>query len=426
MKLGSIFLRHNPVKISWLLTVISISALPYTCVLAADTESQQELVAGFWTSTSETERLATEAQLIEGARDTAELYHWFKTGPHFSIDVPKGQQESIRVAGDGTRFPYVYLIPESYDPEHSYPVEFMLHGGVSRPEWEPGGSWWRRGYESLKQEDRIVVVPASWERAFWWHENQAENLPAILKELKRTYNVDENRVTLSGVSDGGTGAYFFAFKQPTEWAAFFPYIGHPGVLRNSQSGEGYRLYFENLMTKPLYIVNGEIDRLYPASSLQGFIKILGETGVEHVFKAIKGGGHDTRWLPGETAFIEEFKLEHPRDPLPERIRWVADRIDKFNRNSWIQIDGLSRTPGLLDVRREDNLFVVSARGVSQFTLLLNPEEVDFSQPILVNVNGTTVMAENVGENKETLLKWAQKDLDRKMLFTAELNVQVPD
>jgi hypothetical protein len=52
--------------------------------------------------------------------------------------------------------------------------------------------------------------------------------------------------------------------------------------------------------------------------------------------------------------------------------------------------------------------------------------VDFSQPILVNVNGTTVMAENVGENKETLLKWAQKDLDRKMLFTAELNVQVPD
>ena len=78
------------------------------------------------------------------------------------------------------------------------------------------------------------------------------------------------------------------------------------------------------------------------------------------------------------------------------------------------------------MRREDNLFVVSARGVSRFTLLLNPEEVDFSQPILVNVNGTNVMAENVGENKETLLKWAQKDLDRKMLFTAELNVQVPD
>jgi predicted esterase len=426
MKLGCIFLRHSPVKISWLLTVIPILALPYTCVLAADAVSQQELVAGFWASTSETERLAMEAQLIEGARDTAELYHWFKTGPHFSIDVPKGQQESLRVAGDGTRFPYVYLIPESYNPEHSYPVEFMLHGGVSRPEWEPGGGWWRRGYESLKQEDRIVVVPASWEQAFWWHENQAENLPAILKELKRTYNIDENRVTLSGVSDGGTGAYFFAFKQPTEWAAFFPYIGHPGVLRNSQGGGGYRLYFENLMTKPLYIVNGELDRLYPASSLQGFIKILGETGVEYVFKAIKGGGHDTRWLPGETTFIEEFKLEHPRDPLPERIRWVADRIDKFNRNSWIQIDGLSRTPGLLDVRREDNLFVVSARGVSQFTLLLNPEEVDFSQPILVNVNGTNVMAENVGENKEILLKWAQKDLDRKMLFTAELNVQVPD
>ena len=131
-------------------------------------------------------------------------------------------------------------------------------------------------------------------------------------------------------------------------------------------------------------------------------------------------------MPEETPFIEEFKAEHPRDPLQDRIRWVADRTDKFNRNSWIQIDGLSRTPGLLDVFREGNRFEVTARGVSEFTLLLNPEEVDFSQPILVYVNGTTVLAEKVLESKETLLKWTQKDLDRKMLFTAELNLQVPD
>ena len=98
-----------------------------------------------------------------------------------------------------------------------------------------------------------MVVPASWNDAFWWHQNQAESIPAILKALKRFYNVDDNRVTLTGVSDGGTGVYFFVFKQPTHWAAFLPYIGHPGVLRNAQGGGGYRLYFENLLNRPLYL-----------------------------------------------------------------------------------------------------------------------------------------------------------------------------
>jgi len=301
-----------------------------------------------------------------------------------------------------------------------------LHGGVSRPEWEPGGGWWRRGYESLMQEDRIVVVPASWNDAFWWHENQAENLPAILRTLKQSYNIDENRVTLTGISDGGTGAYFFAFKQPTEWAAFFPYIGHPGVLRNGRSGGGYRLYFENLMAKPLYIVNGEVDRLYPAASLEPFIQVLREAEIQHIFKIIEDGGHNTRWLPDETPLIEQFKEANPRDPFPDHIRWVADRTDRFNRNQWIRVDKLSRESGLLEVRREGNSFVVTARGVSEFTLLLNPEEVNLSRPLLVNINGTTVHAGSVSENKKTLLKWAQQDLDRTMLFTAELSLQVPD
>ncbi|MDP6654106.1 MAG: hypothetical protein QGF90_18670, partial [Gammaproteobacteria bacterium] len=87
---------------------------------------------------------------------------------------------------------------------------------------------------------------------------------------------------------------------------------------------------------------------------------------------------------------------------------------------------LSRESGLLEVRREGNSFVVTARGVSEFTLLLNPEEVNLSRPLLVNINGTTVHAGSVSENKKTLLKWAQQDLDRTMLFTAELSLQVPD
>jgi len=390
-------------------------------VLAADSG---DLLAIFWQAETTTQLQNSREQLINEAGDADTLYQWLRAGPNYSADVPKGQQESARVTADGTRFPYVFLIPETYNPATSYPVEFILHGGVSRPEWEAGGGWWRRGYDSLKQEDRIIVVPASWIDAFWWHENQAESLPEILKTLKRTYNIDDNRVSLSGVSDGGTGVYFFAFKQPTPWSVFLPYIGHPGVLRNPQSGGGYSLYFENLMNKPLYIVNGENDRLYPVSAVQPFIDILDEVGVNHIFKAITGGGHNTDWLPDEKPMIEKFKLANPRDAFPENVQWVADRTDKYNRNLWIRVDGLDSTnnQGLMQVTRRGNLIEVTARGVTEFTLLLNPEEVDFSREVEVRVNSKEVFNARVSQSMETLLDWAAEDLDKSMLYTVELPI----
>jgi hypothetical protein len=228
---------------------------------------------------------------------------------------------------------------------------------------------------------------------------------------------------MTGISDGGTGAYFFAFKQPTPWATFLPYIGHPGVLRNAQSGGGYRLYFENLMAKPLYIVNGENDRLYPASSVGPFIDVLIDAGVPHIWKVIPEGGHNTNWLPDEAPLIEQFKLDNPRDPLPDSVLWVADRTDKFHRNMWVYIDSLSQTPGLLEATRNGNEIDVTAQGVAEFTLLLNPEEVDFSQAIQVYVNSENIFDEIITQDKETLLRWASKDLDRSMLFTAELKLR---
>jgi predicted esterase len=280
----------------------------------------------------------------------------------------------------------------------------------------------------VAQPGRIIVIPFAWAEAYWWQDSQSENIPAILNELKATYNVDENRVTMTGISDGGTGAYFFAFKQPTQWAAFLPYIGHPGVLRSKQSGGGYRLYFENLMNKPLYIVNGENDRLYPAESLRSFIQILQDVDVPHTWTVIEEGGHNTSWLPDYQAVIEQFKADNPRDPLPANIQWVADRTDRYNRNHWIEINEMTEAdrPSLLQVTRTGNQFEVDARGVNRFTLLLSPNAVDFELPLRVVVNGESKFDGMVEQSEETLLDYATQDLDRTMLFTAKLNVSLVD
>ena len=392
------------------------------------TELGEAVVTEFWRADSAAARAALVDEILASQTSVEELLALFQAGPMYDADVPTGEQLRQRINAEGTEYPYMLYVPEDYDPNQSYPLEFVLHGGVGRPRTDAEESFWQRSYERVAQPGRIIVIPFAWAEAYWWQDSQSENIPAILNELKATYNVDENRVTMTGISDGGTGAYFFAFKQPTQWAAFLPYIGHPGVLRSKQSGGGYRLYFENLMNKPLYIVNGENDRLYPAESLRSFIQILQDVDVPHTWTVIEEGGHNTSWLPDYQAVIEQFKADNPRDPLPANIQWVADRTDRYNRNHWIEINEMTEAdrPSLLQVTRTGNQFEVDARGVNRFTLLLSPNAVDFELPLRVVVNGESKFDGMVEQSEETLLDYATQDLDRTMLFTAKLNVSLVD
>lgn len=409
-------------------TVLLIAAMLALPVSAAEDNSGQALVTRFWQANGAEESATARAALLAATTDINTLYRWLKSGPAYTADAGEDRHEGARAAADGTLFRFVFIVPASYDPARSYPVEFMLHGGVSGPPWDAGGAWWRRGYDAYRNLEQITVMPASWNGHFWWQDSQAENLPAILRLIKQSYNVDENRVYLSGVSDGGTGAYFFAFKQPTEWAAFLPYIGHPGVLRNSQSGGGHALYFENLMNNALFIVNGENDPLYPAASMSPFIDILKEAKINHEFTVIADGGHNTSWMPDELPRINAFKEANVRDPLPDNLIWVADSAQRYNRNAWIRVDELavSGRPGLLRVERVGNQFTVTAERVAEFSLLLNPEEVNFNELITVSVNGAMLFNGQVLQDANTLLNHAANALDRSQLFTAELRLQVPE
>jgi predicted esterase len=410
---------------------VFVHTLLLTCLLTAVAgcravdDLDSPLLNQFWSPGPDTEHERVTAALIDEAGDLATLYAWLQRGPAFPADAPRGQLQRERVDADGTAFPYVILVPDNYRPDRRWPVEFNLHGGVNRPRVEDGGTLWRQGYDALRDPERIVVLPAAWNEAFWWFPNQAENLPAILDTLKRTYNIDENRVTLTGVSDGGTGAFFFAFFHPTPWAAFLPYIGNPGVLRNPNAAVSYPLFYENLRGKPFYIVNGENDRLYPAErAVRPHINAMEEAAVDFTWVVIPDGGHNTEWMPQQRPMIDAFKRRAVRDPLPDVVQWTSNRTDRFNRNHWLIITGREQAgaPARVEARRSGNRLELTTRNTSALTLLLSPQEIDFSSPVTVTVNGTTVYHAPVTQSAQTLLQWAARDRDRTMLFTAELTL----
>src|SRR6185295_1947989 len=101
---------------------------------------------------------------------------------------------------DGVEHNFAVTVPPNDDPAKRYQVRFQLHGGVSgRNNNLPRGNGQIGALAGAP--DQFYVLPYSWDRAPWWGDDQILNLNAITDSLKRSYNIDENRVVVAGVSD---------------------------------------------------------------------------------------------------------------------------------------------------------------------------------------------------------------------------------
>ncbi len=289
----------------------------------------------------------------------------------------------------------------------------------------------------------------------WWQRRQAENLPAILDRLKRTYNLDENDVHMLGISDGATGAYFFAFRDPTPWASFLPFIGHPGVLANRRMDADGDMYPRNAYGKPFFVVNGGRDRLYPVARVLPHLDLMHRAGAEIDFHPKMEAGHDTSWWAEEAENIRAFVDAHRRVPLPEHLTWETEHTDRYHRVHWLVIDELGEAEGesrIADLNtlvprpaaggqpieafpraepsgrvaltRDGNAIDVRTQGVKRYTLLLSPRELDFEREISVATNGRQSFRGRLEPDVATLLEWAMRDHDRTMLFAAKLTIDL--
>ena len=535
-------------RCGWVLTGVAAAAL-FTSGLharsgqsSADGSALDAAVGRFWAAATDQELAAATDAILALDPDIEAMWGRLRAGRNYSPDAPTGRRLLTRSNRDGVEHPYVVRVPESYDPTRRYPVLVYLHGGVARPKRDDG-SWWRRE-ERFTNEDTIVVAPLSWDESLWWQSSQLENLPGILNDLKRTYNIDENRVHMLGISDGATGGYYHAMTATTPWAGFILLIGHPVVLANPASAVDADMHVTNLRNKPLFVVNGGRDRLYPAASVVPFLRLFQDAGVFLDFRPKPEAGHTTDWWDEEAEAMAAFRADQPRRPLPPRLSWETGSVDgRFNRAHWLVITELGevegepslepyntvvdpnegvqlginmigelqdgtglrvlevgedsiasasgminddtivavdgqlnpsvddlktaligfapgqqipmmieragerfditliypaeaaprgrpafprRNPaGRVELDQRGNRVTAYARGVRRFTLLLSPEQFDFTQPVTVTVNSVTAFDGMVEPDVETLLRWAAIDQDRTAMYGAELEIVVP-
>ena len=300
-------------------------------------------VADFWAAGSAGEIDRAVERILALDPDIGSLWPLVRAGGAYDADVPRGRRVVTRRNPEGVEYRTVAWIPSGYDPAQRYPVRVYLHGGVSRPRRDEA-AWWRN-QERYARDDAIVLFPESWAETMWWQASQIENLAGVVNDLKRTYNVDENLVHLLGVSDGGTGAFYHAFKAPTPWAGFLSFNGHPAVLASPSTAADGQMHVANLRNKPFFVVNGGQDRLYPISSVVPFLQLFVDAGVYVDFRPRPEAGHNMQWWDEESPRVDAFIVAQTRRPLPDRLVWETESADRFNRAHWVVITELGSVEG---------------------------------------------------------------------------------
>ena len=246
------------------------------------------------------------------------------------------------VCGDSLILPYHFRLPETYDPHHPNPLLIYLHGGVSRSEAPDSGpdTDFPEGYLTEWATDRgmVVLVPSGKKGAVWWDSTGVAYLQRVLRTLKGRLNIDDDRVYLTGFSDGASGTYFQALFHPSAYAALVPQCGHPGV---AEWGEPPRQgYFPNLANRPLYIINNDEDRLYPGARMQQFVELMREAGARIIFRRFPRWGHRPDFWEVEKENVGRFLDYHPREVKSRLVLEGAEPV----RCDWLQLDSLAGMP----------------------------------------------------------------------------------
>lgn len=409
------------------------------------------VLRGFWSAETVEGRAAAISGVLASGASYDDLARRLKAGREYRpartgrVNLPTGDR--------GLALDNVLEVPADYVPSRSWPLRVALHGGVGRPAPGPNDPPARALTNRIPIAGELVLHPRAWSGSEWWTSGQVENIARLVDRVKHDYNVDESRIYVTGISDGGTGVYFLAMRAATLWAACLPLNGHPLVLANPDSHADGMLFSSNLVNCPLRAVNGGRDPLYPAASVAPMIAMFRRGGVPIDFQVYEDAGHDVSWWAEERPRYEQFLAGHRRAAHPDRVSWATERTDRYNRFRWLVVDRLGmrgsdrplpdvnrveagngremtlfarpRPSGRVDAVRRENVFDIETRGVTAVTLLLSPDVIDFAAPVRVSVNGRVVHEAVVAKSRETLLTWAARDQDRTMLYGAEVKVNVP-
>jgi predicted peptidase len=202
---------------------------------------------------------------------------------------------TVRVDGREHRF-QVY-VPRGYRPRARTPVILALHGGGERGvdgliQTEVGLGGALRRYAD--RYPAIVVFPQA-EPGTVWQDRSAEVALAALDQAMREFRGDRDRVYLVGLSMGGNGSWYLAYRHPERFAAIAVVCGfvqpRGGYGAVAPGEDPYAAVAKRIARIPVWIAHGDADAVVPVEESRRMNAALKAVGADVRYVELAGVGH---------------------------------------------------------------------------------------------------------------------------------------
>ena len=263
--------------------------------------------------------LVSLALLTVLAVDLVIAYRWWAkrrvvTRPGFVVQTYED--------GAGQEFQYAIFLPEGFDPSRKYPAVMFLNGrgengsdGVRQLSNNFGVQIWE-----MKGKFPFVCVAPQCQDQWRYQSEENHRAIAILDDVIRRYNVDPDRIYLTGVSSGGTGVWSMAAEFPDRFAAVAPLCAGSVGLSAEQAAKVYADYQLPIWN---FFNRGDEEALVRFNrELQ--ITML-EAGLSPLVREYDQAGHDCWNSVYRTAELFQWLGEHSRKSNRHWETWTPFR-----------------------------------------------------------------------------------------------------
>ena len=335
---------------------------------------------------------------------------------------------------DPASFKYSVLVPQEFNPHHTYPLIISLHEGGLSP--EHALKWWGGDESSPTQSQRhgyIVIAPE------YLPPKPGDPLPAAtetivwecLRDVRRRFSIDSDRIFLSGYGRGAEAAFDVALAHPDLFAGVMPISG--GIERDS------KWLRANARDQAWYVVMGEFDFGVFNRNAKHFEHLM-LRGCDMLVTQYKARGHESFY--SEIHRLFDWMELHRRPAEPKEFEFSSLRTKNVRLN-WVRWSdagpqgsrslkpktvavALPKPPSPITLSARvlageaDNKKTITVGGRGPITVWLNPTLLDFDKRLIVEVGGKRKFNDFLKPEIEAVVEDYRQRGDRQRLHSVRL------
>ncbi len=232
--------------------------------------------------------------------------------------MPQTKQSFERQVTATSSLNYLLYLPPDYSAQSDWPLIIFLHGYGERGDdlelLTKNGL--PKNIAAGEDYPFIIASPQCPETTTW--PEQVTELNGLLDHLIEKYDVDTERVYLTGLSMGGYGTWFWASKSPERFAAIAPICG----------GGGWWMA-QKLINMPIWVFHGDADPVVPLIESELMVNRIRTAGGAVKFTVYPGVEHDSWTETYNNPALYEWFLNYPlADQKPMHAKTFATDVTR--------------------------------------------------------------------------------------------------